>query len=64
MTHEQQIKLDLDLYGQAFERWLPDGTIERIDPTTIRVIRLPKKDNEIIAFTCRDDWPGTKKFDL
>jgi len=49
MTHEQQIKLDMDLYGNAFERLLPDGTKERIDPTTIRVIK-PTKEEPIIKF--------------
>lgn len=31
---------DLTFYGVAYERVLPDGTIERLDPTTIRVIKL------------------------
>jgi len=42
LTHEQQIDLDLKMYGCSFERLLPDGTIERIDPTTVRMKQIEK----------------------
>lgn len=37
---KKKIKHDLELYGIAYERLLPDGRIEHIDPTTIRVIKI------------------------
>ena len=53
-THEQQIKDDIDLYGVAYERLLPDGTIERLDPVNIRVIN-PKRPG-ILFYTYRNFW--------
>lgn len=38
MTHEEQIESDLVLYGIAVERKLEDGTIERIDPKSLKFI--------------------------
>jgi hypothetical protein len=46
MTHEEQIEADLIMYGVAVERELPDGSIERIDPTTIRVITRQDRDDK------------------
>lgn len=45
LPHDLQIQLDVYLYGNAYERLLPDGTIERIDPTTIRAIRSNEKES-------------------
>lgn len=38
MTHEEQIERDLMFYGIAVERKLDDGTIERIDPKSLKFI--------------------------
>lgn len=58
MTHEQQICLDVDLYGVAYERLLPNGTVERIDPTTIRVHRIKERSD---AFPCPTSWEDYDK---
>lgn len=49
MTHEQQIKYDLAIYGQAFEMKDVTGKIVRIDPRMIRTIHLGN-DNSLSDF--------------
>lgn len=43
MTNQEQIEIDLYTYGVAYVMQLPDGTIERLDPRTLRVIRHNEK---------------------
>ena len=42
---ECQLNKDVLMYGQAFRRVKPDGTVERIDPMTV-YIQPPKEPGE------------------
>lgn len=35
---QHQKQFDLKIYGTYIERQLPDGSFERIDPTTVRIV--------------------------
>lgn len=44
MTHDEQIDLDIIMYGMAYEQLLPDGTIQRLDPRNVRCLTARKED--------------------
>lgn len=47
MQHKEMIKRDLEIFGIAYRRILPNGNIERIDPTTVEVLKNDSKQKMI-----------------
>ena len=62
MTPEEQLWFDRKVYGMSVERQLEDGTVERIDPRTIRVVKEDNDKNYPIPMV-RPEGYGDRSFE-